>query len=234
MDQYTAYLPIVLLFFLIVLVFVYGKYTRTAEYNEKVAYLRKYNDSKYRLKNIKNAISKIESEIDKLGQEMYNEKRTCLFEQWTISQLISFEGIGRGTIDTLKHYGFQDLRGFSVKYSNFLKKWTIPNDIYARLNQIEGIGPGKSSAIIRAIMQYFEYIEYALQNDLDFKGKSKIDNYYFKKNLDLNNQIKRLKGDIPAIRKEIAYWGNHLNRFNNITFGTYIFNNGNFIISTDG
>jgi len=43
MDQYIAYLSIVLVFFLIVLVFVYGKYTRTAEYNEKMAYLRKYN-----------------------------------------------------------------------------------------------------------------------------------------------------------------------------------------------
>ncbi len=228
MDQYIIYLSIVLVFFLIVLLFVYGKYTRTAEYNEKKAYLRKYNDSKDRLKNIKNTISKIESEIDRLDQEMYNEKRAFLFEQWSISQLRSFEGIGKGTIDTLKNYGFQDLRSFSVEYSNFLKKWTIPNDIYVRLNQIEGIGPGNSSAIIGAIMQYFEYIEYILQNDLDFKGKSKIENYYCKKNLDLNNQIKRLKGGIPSIRKEIYYWGNHLNRFNNITFGTYIFNNRNF------
>ncbi len=228
MEEYIPYLAIIPVVFFIVLVFVHSRYTSTPEYTEKIEYLRKYNDSKDKLKRIKKTISKIEADIDKLGWEMYNEKRTCLFGQWNVSQLRSFEGVGRGTIESLKYYGFLDLKDFSVRYSNFLKRWTIPRDIYARLNGIEGIGPGRSSAIILGIVQYFEYIEYALQNDLDFKGKSKIDNYYYKKNLDLSNQIKRLKGDIPAIRKEIAHWGRHLNRFNNITFGTYIFNNKNF------
>lgn len=213
---------------LFIIIFFYISYKGTEEYKQKKYYLGKYNNSKNILDNIIKDIKKRESKIQESDKEMQYKKRMFLFNKWDVSYLKSFDGIGRGTSNLLKSNDYENLSDFSVSYNTYLKKWIVPNNIYSRLNLINGLGPNKISTIVSAVGDYLTYIDYALQNNLDFNGKDKIERYYHENNKKLQNEISLLRNKIPAVKKEIFHYQEKLNKFNNISFTTYLFKNNNF------